>query len=59
MKRYNEWVANGYKIGASWGLFSVGIPHRVCFVFMICLFYILIRLILGGISMHELLPKAC
>lgn len=29
MNRYKEWVANGWKIGSSWGLFSCGIPHRV------------------------------
>ncbi|KAI8971357.1 hypothetical protein BDB01DRAFT_730696 [Pilobolus umbonatus] len=29
MARYKEWVANGWKVGASWGLFSKGIPHRV------------------------------
>ncbi|CAO3595725.1 unnamed protein product [Absidia cylindrospora] len=29
MERYNEWIAHGWKIGASWGLFSKGIPHRV------------------------------
>lgn len=29
MKRYDEWVSNGWKIGSSWGLFSCGIPHRV------------------------------
>ena len=29
MNRYNEWMEKGWKIGASWGLFSKGIPHRV------------------------------
>ncbi|KAI9309094.1 hypothetical protein BJ944DRAFT_154988 [Cunninghamella echinulata] len=29
IKRYDEWIANGWKIGASWGLFSKAIPHRV------------------------------
>ncbi|KAI8967373.1 hypothetical protein BDF20DRAFT_829740 [Mycotypha africana] len=29
MKRYNEWVEKEYKIGASWGMFSCAIPHRV------------------------------
>ncbi|KAI7904042.1 uncharacterized protein BX663DRAFT_417228, partial [Cokeromyces recurvatus] len=29
MNRYNEWMEKGYKIGASWGLFSKTIPHRV------------------------------
>lgn len=29
MKRYEEWITNGWKIGSSWGLFSCGIPHRV------------------------------
>lgn len=29
MKRYDEWIGNGWKIGSSWGLFSCGIPHRV------------------------------
>ncbi|KAI8341328.1 hypothetical protein BC941DRAFT_347368 [Chlamydoabsidia padenii] len=29
MDRYEEWISNGWKIGASWGLFSTSIPHRV------------------------------
>lgn len=29
MKRYEEWIEKGYKIGSAWGLFSCGIPHRV------------------------------
>lgn len=29
MERYKEWMAKGWKIGASWGLFSKTIPHRV------------------------------
>ncbi|KAF7729339.1 hypothetical protein EC973_004595 [Apophysomyces ossiformis] len=29
MERYNEWISRGWKIGASWGLFSKEIPHRV------------------------------
>ena len=29
MERYNEWMSHNWKIGASWGLFSQGIPHRV------------------------------
>ncbi|CAO3640124.1 unnamed protein product [Cunninghamella blakesleeana] len=29
IERYNEWISNGWKIGASWGLFSRSIPHRV------------------------------
>ncbi|KAG0164971.1 hypothetical protein DFQ30_009145 [Apophysomyces sp. BC1015] len=29
MGRYSEWISRGWKIGASWGLFSKGIPHRV------------------------------
>ncbi|KAI7878891.1 hypothetical protein K492DRAFT_132181 [Lichtheimia hyalospora FSU 10163] len=29
MDRYHEWLANGWKIGFAWGLFSKKIPHRV------------------------------
>ncbi|KAI9019554.1 hypothetical protein CLU79DRAFT_704668 [Phycomyces nitens] len=29
MARYEEWSANGFKMGQSWGLFSIAIPHRV------------------------------
>ncbi|ORX45865.1 hypothetical protein DM01DRAFT_264443 [Hesseltinella vesiculosa] len=29
MKRYDEWIGNNWKMGAAWGLFSCGIPHRV------------------------------
>lgn len=29
MKRYNEWLSKGWKIGTAWGLFSIAIPHRV------------------------------
>ncbi|KAI8098121.1 uncharacterized protein B0P05DRAFT_447743, partial [Gilbertella persicaria] len=29
MQRYHEWMTKGYKIGNAWGVFSMGIPHRV------------------------------
>jgi hypothetical protein len=29
MKRMEEWKEKGYRVGASWGIFSMGIPHRV------------------------------
>ncbi|KAL0082160.1 hypothetical protein J3Q64DRAFT_1633566 [Phycomyces blakesleeanus] len=29
MDRYEEWIASGRKMGHSWGLFSIKIPHRV------------------------------
>lgn len=32
MKRMEEWKEKGYRIGASWGIFSMGIPHRVRFM---------------------------
>ncbi|GAB5589291.1 hypothetical protein Unana1_04191 [Umbelopsis nana] len=28
MKRMEVWKSKGYRIGASWGIFSMGIPHR-------------------------------
>ncbi|KAI9287742.1 hypothetical protein BC943DRAFT_274447 [Umbelopsis sp. AD052] len=28
MKRMEEWKEKGYRIGASWGIFSMGVPHR-------------------------------
>ncbi|KAL1920150.1 uncharacterized protein VTP21DRAFT_1296 [Calcarisporiella thermophila] len=28
MKRLEEWKEKGYRIGSSWGIFSMGVPHR-------------------------------
>ncbi|KAI8370890.1 hypothetical protein EDC96DRAFT_439766 [Choanephora cucurbitarum] len=29
MKRYKEWISNGYRLGSFWGIFSLAVPHRV------------------------------
>ena len=56
MERYKEWKEKGYKIGAAWGLFSCGIPHRVSMDIYVDLEFILILfLLLGRLSMYELL----